>query len=32
LMFRETLGEKGIRVFYSLDEALYWVLAENTAT
>jgi hypothetical protein len=32
MIFRETLGEKGIRVFYELDEALYWVLAENAAT
>jgi hypothetical protein len=31
MMFRETQGEKGIRVFHSRDEALYWVLPENTA-
>jgi hypothetical protein len=30
-MLRETLGEKGIRVFRELDEALEWVLAKNTA-
>ena len=31
-MFREAAGEKGIRIFRDLDEALYWVLPENTAT
>jgi hypothetical protein len=31
LMFRETLGEKGIRVFYDLDEALHWVFSGNSA-
>ena len=31
VMFREALGEKGIRVFHNLDEALYWVLAGNDA-
>jgi hypothetical protein len=27
LIFRETQGEKGVRIFHSLDEALLWVLA-----
>jgi hypothetical protein len=27
MIFREAWGEKGIRVFHNLDEALYWVLA-----
>jgi hypothetical protein len=27
VMFREALGEKGIRVFHDLDEAVYWALA-----
>jgi len=27
LMFRETFGETGIRVFYDLDEALHWVFS-----
>jgi hypothetical protein len=31
-VLRESLGEKGIQVFRNLDEALDWVLAENTAT
>ena len=31
VMFREAAGEKGIRIFRDLDEALYWVLPENTA-
>jgi hypothetical protein len=31
VIFRESFGEKGIRVFRNLDEALYWVLPENTA-
>jgi hypothetical protein len=31
LMFRESLGEKGVRVFHDLEEALYWVLSENTS-
>jgi hypothetical protein len=31
-MLRDTLGEKGIRVFRNLDDALDWVLAKNTAT
>jgi hypothetical protein len=31
VMFREASGEKGIRIFRDLDEALYWVLPENTA-
>jgi hypothetical protein len=31
-IFRETLGEKGIRVFRNFDDALDWVLAkQNTA-
>ena len=30
-IFRETLGETGIRVFRNLDDALEWVLAKNTA-
>jgi hypothetical protein len=29
-MLREALGEKGIRVFRDLDDALEWVLAKNT--
>ena len=29
-IFRETLGEKGIRVFRNLDDALDWVLAKNS--
>ncbi len=29
--FRESLGEKGLRVFRSIDEALSWVLAGNGA-
>jgi hypothetical protein len=28
--FRESLGEKGIRVFRNLEEALDWVLAKNS--
>lgn len=28
-IFREILGEKGIRVFRNLDDALDWVLAKN---
>jgi hypothetical protein len=32
VIFRETFGEKGVRVFRNLDDALYWVLAENTDT
>jgi hypothetical protein len=31
-MLRDTLGEKGIRVFRNLDDALDWVLAKNTAS
>jgi hypothetical protein len=31
-MFREVSGEKGVRIFRDLDEALYWVLPENTGT
>ena len=31
VMFREEAGEKGIRIFGDLDEALFWVLPENTA-
>ena len=31
-MLRDTFGEKGIRVFRNLDDALDWVLAKNTAT
>jgi len=31
VMFREALGDKGIRVFHNLDEALYWVLAGSNA-
>jgi hypothetical protein len=31
VMFREALGEKGIRIFHSLDEALYWVLDGSSA-
>ncbi len=30
-MLRNALGEKGIRVFRSLDEALEWVLAKDTS-
>ena len=30
-IFRETLGEKGIRVFRNLDEALEWVLTHHEA-
>jgi hypothetical protein len=30
VVFRETVGERGIRVFHDLDEALYWVLPDNT--
>ena len=30
--FRESLGEKGLRVFRSIDEALSWVLAGNNAS
>jgi hypothetical protein len=32
VMFREETGEKGIRIFGDLDEALFWVLPENAAT
>ena len=28
-VFRETLGEKGIRVFRNLDDALEWLLEKN---
>jgi hypothetical protein len=31
VIFREALGEKGIRVFTDLDEALCWVLARKNA-
>jgi hypothetical protein len=31
-MLRDTFGEKGIRVFRNLDDALDWVLAKKTAT
>jgi len=31
IIFRDTLGEKGIRVFRNLDEALDWVLAKDHA-
>jgi hypothetical protein len=31
VLFREALGEKGVRIFRDLDEALYWVLPENSA-
>jgi hypothetical protein len=31
MMVRETLGEKGIRIFYDRDEALYWVRREHSA-
>jgi len=30
-MFRENAGENGIRVFRDLDEAVDWILANNTA-
>lgn len=30
-MLRENMGEKGIRVFRNLDEALDWVLGKNTS-
>jgi hypothetical protein len=30
-MLRETAGEKGIRVFRVLDEALDWILAGKTS-
>jgi hypothetical protein len=30
VVFRELAGEKGIRVFNNLDEALWWVFASNT--
>jgi hypothetical protein len=31
VIFRETLGEKGIRVFTDLDEALHWVFLPKSA-
>lgn len=31
VMFRESLGEKGVRVFHDLEEALYWVLSRNAS-
>ncbi|MGB7439403.1 MAG: hypothetical protein WBR26_21310 [Candidatus Acidiferrum sp.] len=31
MIFRETLGEKGIRIFYNRDEALYWVRPGHSA-
>jgi hypothetical protein len=31
VMFREAAGETGVRIFRDLDEALFWVLPENTA-
>jgi hypothetical protein len=30
-ILRENFGERGIRVFRNLDDALEWVLAKNTA-
>lgn len=30
IAFRESLGEKGIRVFHELDEALFWLLDHHT--
>jgi hypothetical protein len=30
-IYRDSLGETGIRVFRNLDDALEWVLAKNTA-
>jgi hypothetical protein len=30
-MFRQSMGEEGIRVFRNLDEALDWVLGKNTS-
>jgi hypothetical protein len=32
VMFREASGEKGVRIYRDLDEALYWVLPENAAS
>jgi hypothetical protein len=29
-IYRDILGESGIRVFRNLDDALEWVLAKNT--
>ena len=31
VIFRESLGEKGVRVFHDLEEALYWVLSQNAS-
>jgi hypothetical protein len=31
IVFRELAGEKGIRAFDNLDEALWWVFSGNTA-
>jgi hypothetical protein len=31
VMFREAAGETGLRIFPDLDEALFWILPENTA-
>ena len=31
LIYRETFGEKGVRISHDLDEALYWILSENSA-
>jgi hypothetical protein len=31
LIFREIQGEKGVRIFHDLDEALLWVFAEKGA-
>jgi hypothetical protein len=30
--YRENFGEKGIRIFHSLDDALAWLLAKNAST
>jgi hypothetical protein len=31
LIFRESLGERGVRIFHDLEEALYWVLSEDAS-
>ena len=32
VIFRESLGEKGVCVFHDLEGALYWVLSQNNST
>jgi hypothetical protein len=32
LIFRETQGEKGVRVFHNLAEALHWLFVEKSGT